>query len=79
MNSIYKLTEWDKARIAILKQEKDRLFKKIEVIEKEIHHIFERTPMVITLDSEDEDDRKILERLRSEGVISEVDNNEVLR
>lgn len=78
MDSIYALTEWDKTRIAILKQERDRLWKQIDIIENEIHRIFERTPITISFDDEDEDDRKILERFKAAGVITEVDNNDSL-
>ena len=74
MDSIYKLTEWDKARMAILKQERDRLWKQIGVIENEIHHIFEKSLVKIRL-RPDDDECAVLEKLRAAGVISDVDDD----
>ena len=79
MESVYQLTEWDKARIAILDQERNRLIKQIENIENEVHHIFERTPLVYHFHIDDEDDMEALERLKMMGVISEVDSHSVIQ
>lgn len=79
MESVYQLTEWDKARIAILNQERIRLRKQIDNIENEIHHILERTPLVYHFRIDDEDDMESLERLKIMGVISEVDSHTIIK
>ena len=50
MSSFYDLSDWDKVRIALLKQERDRLWKQIMNIEQEIHGIYEKAPMKYKLD-----------------------------
>lgn len=79
MESVYQLTEWDKARIALLNQERVRLMKQIETVENEIHHIFERTPLVYQFYTDDEDDMEVLERLKLQGVISMSDASSVIQ
>lgn len=50
MSSFYDLSDWDKVRIALLKQERDRLWKQMMNIEQEIHGIYEKAPMKYKMD-----------------------------